>query len=246
MMSAVNEAERYTESDHLMWARLFDGYLERLPKYGCREVIAGFQKLGFRRRVESIAELSERVYDICGWRLQAVKGMVPVRGFFDLLSEKVYPMAVQIRQPHELEFAELPDRFHDAFGHLPLLVHPPYTRYLERYAETVSRYIDSEQVVGAFGRLYWYTTETGLVMEDGREKIFGAAILTSRAECENAMSEKTGKLPLDLGTIFDVEYDNLKLQPRYFIIESFESLLSIAEDLDAHARRLHETGACHC
>jgi phenylalanine-4-hydroxylase len=232
--------EAYGEQDHHTWSTLLDGYLERLPEHGCREVIAGFQELRIGRRVEDVAMLSERVQALCGWRLAPVDGLLPERDFFALLSRKVYPMAAKMRQPSELDFAELPDTFHDMLGHLPLLVHPPYTRFLERYVQVATRFIDSEPVVRALGRLYWYTTETGLVMEDGRERIFGAAIMTSRAECKNAMSSGTRKLPLELDLVFDTSYDNFKVQPWYFVIESFDGLLAIAEDLDVRAESLHE------
>ncbi len=233
----------YDDQDHRTWAMLLDGYLERLPRFGCREVVEGFEKLGIGSRVEDISRLSDRVYALCGWRLTPVDGLLPEPEFFALLNQRVYPMTAQMRSPRELDFAELPDTFHDVLGHLPLLVHAPYARFLERYAAVVSRYLDSEHVVRSLGRLYWYTTETGLLVEDGEEKVFGAAILTSRAECSNATSSRTQKLALDPDQIFDTNYDNFKLQPWYFVIESFDSLLAIAEDLENHARRLHATHA---
>lgn len=241
--AAAAEASGHDDRDHLTWATLLDGYCERLPTMACKEVIEGFERLHIGRRIEDIARLSNRVHAICGWRLKPVDGLLPEPEFFALLNEKVYPMAAQMRSPSELDFAELPDTFHDVLGHLPLLVHPPYTRFLERYAEIVSRHLDSAPVVRALGRLYWYTTETGLLLEDGQQKVFGAAILTSRAECENATSDRTQKLVLDLDRVFDTSYDNFKLQPWYFVIESFDVLLAIAEELDDHARRLHETYA---
>lgn len=233
----------YDEQAHQTWATLLDGYRARLPKMACREVVEGFDKLHIGRRVEDIPRLSDRVHDLCGWRLEPVDGLLPEPEFFALLNRRIYPMAALMRSPSEIDFAELPDTFHDVLGHLPLLVHPPYTRFLERYAEVVSRHLDAAPVVRALGRLYWYTTETGLLLENGEQKVFGAAILTSRAECDNARSPHTQKLPFDLDRVFDTSYDNFRLQPWYFVIESFDVLLGIAEQLEDHARKLHETHA---
>lgn len=241
MTGTMEAIEAYSQEDHATWATLLEGYVGRLRKFGCREAIAGFEKLGFRDRVESVAELSDRVHDLCGWRLQPVEGLLPHREFIDLLGRKLYPMAVHVRSPEELEFSELPDLFHDALGHLPLLVHPRYTEFLDRYSRAVSQYLDVPKAVEAFARFYWYTTETGLLIEDGREKIFGAAILTSRAECENVMSENVRKLRLDLQSVLDYKYDSFNLQPLYFVIESFESLLTATEELISGARSLYET-----
>lgn len=236
---ALEEMPSTSEQDHRTWSILLDAYLDRLPGLACREVLEGFEKLSIDHHVADIPSLSDRIHDICGWRLKAVDGLLPEPEFFALLNERVYPMAAQMRSPSELDFAELPDTFHDVLGHLPLLVHRPFSRFLECYARVVSQYLDSEWVVRALGRLYWYTTETGLLMEDGEQKVYGAAILTSRAECDNARAADVQKLPLDLDRVFDTNYDNFKLQPWYFVIESFDSLLALGEDLEGHARKLH-------
>lgn len=220
------------------WSALFDGYCERLYASGCKQVIHGFEKLGLGRRVASIPDVSERLHELCGWRLTAVDGLLPEETFIRLLLDQIYPVVAKVRRPDEIDFAELPDSFHDMLGHLPLLVEPAYRRFLAFYSEAVARYMGSPAVVRAFARLYWYTAETGLVVEDGHEKILGAAILTSRAESANARSTQTEKKPMDLDAVLATEYDTLKLQPWYFVLDSFDDLLTMAETLAARARSL--------
>jgi phenylalanine-4-hydroxylase len=227
-----------SEIDQHTWSVLFDGYTERLHSSGCKEVICGFEKLGIGRRVARITDMSERMYELCGWRLTAADGLLPEETFIRLLLDRIYPVVANMRRPDEIDFAEFPDTFHDMLGHLPLLVEPAYRRFLTFYSEAVARHISSPRVVHAFARLYWYTAETGLVMEDGREKILGAAILTSRAESENAKSMQTEKKPMDLDAVLSTDYDTFRLQPWYFVLDSFEDLLTMAEDLEARARSL--------
>ncbi len=238
--NAATVLERSEEDDYT-WGVLLDGYRARLSSLGCREVIEGLERLRIGNTVEDISRLSEKVHALSGWRLEAVDGLIPEAAFFALLNRKIYPMVNHVRSRSELDFAELPDTFHDALGHLPLLVHAPYARFLERYASVAVRYLECEPVARALGRLYWYTAETGLVLEDGEERVFGAAILTSRAECENVASVRTDKLPFDLERVFATSYDNFKIQPWYFVIDSFDALLGIAEHLEQSAARLSKS-----
>lgn len=224
----------YSHADNLTWSKLVANYGERLSEHGCKEFIDGFQRLEFdNARVEGVTELSNRLHAACGWRLQPVDRLLPNQLFFGLLNDRTFPVAVQMRRPDELAFSELPDLFHDALGHLPLLVHTAYSDFLVQYASVAGRYLDSPEALSHLARVYWYIIETGLVMEDGQEKLLGAAIATSAAECENAISPATQRIPFDFHTVFLSDYDSFRLQPRYFVIDSFSGLRRIAAELNA-------------
>src|SRR5262245_53323012 len=132
-----------SDAEHDTWKRLHAGFSHRLPRYGCREILDGVRTLGLGEAIESFDVLSDRLHRLAGWRVTGVDGLLPPREFFELLSRRIYPIVRHVRQPHELEFAELPDRFHDAFGHLPPLAHPAYSEFLHKWATVAIRHLDS-------------------------------------------------------------------------------------------------------
>ena len=54
----------------------------------------------------------------------AVPGLVPDEVFFEHLAHRRFPAGNFIRKPHELDYLEEPDVFHDVFGHVPMLTDP--------------------------------------------------------------------------------------------------------------------------
>lgn len=218
-------------SDEATWAELHDGYRRRLRHYGTEEVAAGFRQLGLGGRIEEVESVAVRVRALTGWHLESVDGMICERDFFNLLSERRFPIARAMRGPDEVGFSRLPDRFHDIFGHTPLLGNAIYGNFLSCFASAARRHLDHPRALKALMRVYWYLIECGLSLEVGQRKAFGAAILTSRAECNRAMSAHARIAPLDLDTVIRADYDSFSLQPVYFQLGSFVDLAQIAIEL---------------
>ena len=232
----------YSEQDHATWATLLRAYESRLDAVACPEVVEGFQRLNLTERISSLAELSDRVERLCGWRVEPVDGLVSGAEFVAMLGRRSYPITVHMRPPEEIEFSALPDLFHDVVGHLPLLVHRPYTEFLERFAEVLATYSQSSAAATALGRFYWHTTDVGLASDVDRPRIFGAAILTSSAECDRATAPTTARVPFDLQAAGRATYDIHQVQERYFVTESLAELLGTGPRLDAWARQVATAG----
>jgi phenylalanine-4-hydroxylase len=84
--------------------------------------------------------------------------------------------------------AEL-DIFHDLFGHDPLLFDPRYASHIQAYGQGALKAHalehGPEPIPGAvemISRLYWYTIEFGLVLEESQPRAYGAGILDSPGE----------------------------------------------------------------
>lgn len=236
-MESPRGENRYCEKDHETWARVLDMYMSRLDAIACPAVVDGFDRLELTRRICDLAELSDRVERICGWRLQPVAGLVSGADFVAMLRRRKYPVTRVMRRADAAEFSPLPDLFHDVVGHLPLLVHAPYAAFLEYFAEVLAAYSPSPTVASALGRFYWYTTEIGLAGDVDRPKIFGAAILTSSAECSRALAAATPRVPLDLDVAARTSYDIYGIQQRYFVSESLDQLCEFGPQLAAWAKR---------
>jgi phenylalanine-4-hydroxylase len=220
-------------ADDATWAALMAGLRDRIASHGCASFVDGIARLGFSDVcVERIDNLSARLRAACGWTLVAVDALLPELEFYSLLAKKVFPVAHQMRRPEELQFSILPDMFHDALGHLPLLLDPVYSDFLAKYADVALRHLHEPDSLRRLSRIYWYTIEAGLVREGDAIRIIGAAIATSESESRHAMAEGEHRAPFDTQAVFETDYDSFHLQPRYFVLDSFASLSTIASGLE--------------
>jgi (S)-3,5-dihydroxyphenylglycine transaminase len=223
----------YNEEDHLTWRTLI-AKQESMDRAGiCQEYLSGLSKLQLDRdRIVQIDELSKRLEAISGWTLVPVTGLIPTKDFFYMLINKRYPINVYIRRPDEIEFSEQPDIFHDVCGHLPLLTNDKFLKFLTAYSIIAIKYLNNERAVDFLGRLYWYTYEMGVIVEDGLYKAYGGAIITSSGERDNVNDRNIPKHPFEINRVFGTPYDLYKLQTGYFFINSFDELFEGLEDLE--------------
>jgi len=91
-----------------------------------------------------------------------VPGLVPNEVFFEHLANRRFPSGHFIRKPHQLDYLEEPDVFHDVFGHVPLLMHSVIADYIQAYGLGGLR-AQKLGVLDKLSRVYWYTVEFGLV-----------------------------------------------------------------------------------
>lgn len=225
--------DMYTSEDHKTWSILCRRQNRLHDKLICREYLKGFHDLKFDiTKITNIEESSQRLKAINGWTLVPVTGLIPTKDFFYMLINKRYPITVPIRKPHEIEFSELPDIFHDVCGHLPLLTNEKFEKFLTSYSILALKHIDDERAVEALGRLYWYTYEMGVITEDGLYKSYGGAIITSSSESDNLVNNDVPKHAFDVGHIFRTPYNPYKLQNEYFAIDSFDDLFNCLEVLE--------------
>lgn len=225
---------QYTPEDFNTWNTL-SLRQEKLNDSGLLscEYVRGFGKLELdAKRIVRIDELSERMKVLAGWTLLPVKGLIDTRDFFFMLVNKQYPITVSVRKPHELDFSEQPDIFHDIYGHLPLLMNEKFNNFITRYSEIALRHADDERIVVFLGRLYWYTYEMGLIVEEGALKPYGSAIITSAREIENSRNVNTPKYAFGLDHVFHTAYNPFDLQKEYFVVSSFDELSDSLNELE--------------
>ncbi|ELR68463.1 hypothetical protein C900_00356 [Fulvivirga imtechensis AK7] len=236
-MITTQNYDAYTSEDHKTWSALNERLLKKNFAKTSKEYQRGFDLLDLNSdKVIKIEQISKRLEEISGWTLIPVTGLIPTRDFFYMLINKKYPINIYLRKPHELDFSEDPDIFHDILGHVPLLTNEPFCRFLTEFSIIALKYADNEKAVEFLGRLYWYTFEMGLIRENGELLPYGGAIITSTGEIENVSDNKISKYEFDINHIFNTPYDNYHLQKEYFIINSFDDLFKSLEGLEACLR----------
>jgi len=222
----------YNEVDHHTWSLLVRNHLDFNFQKCSIEYQEGFQKLELdTQRIAEISDLSQRLKRISGWTLTPVEGFIPAELFFNLLLKKVYPVTVFLRKPEDLSFSELPDIFHDIYGHVPLLTNDKFCNFLEHLSELALNFIGNDLAIKYLTRLYWFTFEMGVIREGDVFKPYGGAIITSPAEIKRVNDYGNNIQPFDIGRIFETEFDPYKLQNVYFYVNSFDSLFELTDDL---------------
>jgi (S)-3,5-dihydroxyphenylglycine transaminase len=233
MILTHQDYNMYSEDDHHTWSKLTERQTSFVEKRASKVFLEAFKKMDLdKKKVVNIQELSSKLEAISGWSLIPVSGLIPTRDFFYMLINKKYPVTVYIRKPHEIEFSEQPDIFHDVFGHLPLLTNEKFTQFLTAYSTIAIKYVSNERAIELLGRLYWYTYEMGLLLEDGQYKPYGGAVITSSEEVENVGRADISKNSFDIDDIFNTAYNPYKLQSKYFVIQSFDMLFDCIEGLE--------------
>lgn len=223
----------FTAAQHRTWRMLFEQQSAALPGYACADFLRGLDILrAVPAGVPDFAALNRHLKPVTGWEIVAVPGWIPNEPFFEHLANKRFPAANFLRPPEQIGYSEEPDMFHDIFGHVPMLTNPAFSEFLVAYGEAGLR----AEKLGAsdfLGRLWLYTTEFGLVVEEGELRAFGGGLLSSYAETVAALtSPEPRRIWLDIERVMRTKYHFDEFQRIYFVVEGFEALLSATEGAD--------------
>jgi phenylalanine-4-hydroxylase len=222
--------ELYTPEEHARWRELFARQSKLLAGRACEEFLEGMHRLGI---VEEGIPDFRRVNDILGpatgWQLVAVPGLIPDDVFFTHLSKRQFPVTNWIREPHEMDYLQEPDVFHDLFGHVPLLIHPVFADYMEAFGHGGVKALKAD-ALPFLSRLYWYTVEFGLINTPNGLRIYGAGIVSSKGESIYCLdSQAPHRIGFDELRIMQTAYKIDDYQATYFVIDSYDQLFEASK-----------------
>lgn len=226
--------QSYSPEEHDRWDRLYARAVDVLKDRACPEFLDALGKLKLSESgVPDMEKLSDRLQALTGWRVVPVVELVPDEVFFDHLANRRFPAGAFIRPESEMDYLKEPDIFHDIFGHVPLLADPVYAAFMEAYGKGGQRAMQRGALKN-LARLYWYTVEFGLVRaaKGSRDlKLFGAGIMSSASESVFALEDGSpNRVGFDLARVMRTDYIIDDFQQTYFVIDSFEDLLSACAD----------------
>ena len=180
----------YPEEQHNIWEDLFSGiFRPQFLEHICQQYKDGFEMLELEsQQIPSLAYLNGRIQPRTGWRIErtAVR-YTQADDWYLKFDQRVFLITDYLRSRDQIEFTPEPDIFHDIFGHLPYLALDFYARIEDKFAPAYLNATQDEKEV--IKRLAWYSTEFGLVIQENRFKVFGAGIISSRAELANTIME---------------------------------------------------------
>jgi len=188
--STENQEIVFSEEQHVNWADLFAGiHQPYLLEHLCQQWKDGLALLELDpRSIPTVAHLNDHITSHTGWHIERTAVRYTLADdWYKKFAQRIFLITDYLRTRDQMEFTPEPDMFHDIFGHLPYLTQEFYARIEDKFAPAYLKATPDEREV--IKRLAWYSTEFGLVIEDHRFKVFGAGIISGRAEFANAIME---------------------------------------------------------
>ncbi|MBW8859057.1 MAG: phenylalanine 4-monooxygenase [Caulobacter sp.] len=220
--------ENYSQAEHDVWITLYERQTALLPGRACDAFLRGLDALDLHRSgIPDFRRINEELRRLTGWSVVAVPGLVPDDVFFDHLANRRFPAGQFIRKPHELDYLQEPDIFHDVFGHVPMLTDPTFADYMQAYGRGGQRALGLGRLAN-LARLYWYTVEFGLMDTPEGLRIYGAGIVSSRTESIFALDDPSpNRIGFNLERVMRTPYRIDDFQQVYFVIPSIQTLQEV-------------------
>jgi len=216
----------YADGEHRVWMTLYERQRTLLAGRACDAFLRGLDALDLHRGgIPDFERINPELRRLTGWTVVAVPGLVPDAVFFEHLANRRFPAGRFIRGADQLDYLREPDVFHDVFGHVPMLTDPVFADYMQAYGEGGLRALGLNRLHN-LARLYWYTVEFGLLETAQGLRLYGAGIVSSRAETVFALEDASpNRLGFDLERVMRTPYRIDDFQQTYFVVPSLDALL---------------------
>jgi phenylalanine-4-hydroxylase len=216
---------RYTDAEQEVWRTVCREIAPKHEQLAIREFLEAKQALDLPADgVPSLDLVSERLEPLTGFRYVPAAGLVPLREFYGSLSERVFHSTQYVRHAASPLYTPEPDIIHEVFGHGHLLATPTFSE-LHRLTGEAARRLADEENLRFLSRVFWFSVEFGVVVEDGELKAYGAGILSSYGEIDEFRDME--HRPLDLVEMGTADYDITHYQPVLYRAESLDEVREV-------------------
>jgi len=213
----------YTPEEQKIWQIVASNLQEVQERRASKIYLEAKKKLGISsERIPQLSEMSKRLQELSGFRLAPIEGLVETRAFLSWLSHRTMLCTQYIRHASRPEYTPEPDIVHEAIGHIPMFTSRNFADFSSFIGEGAR--IATDEQLEELGRLYWFTVEFGLVEENGDLKAYGAGLLSSFGELENAFTDNVERRPFNLEQVINTPYDYSDMQPILYVIPSYAYL----------------------
>jgi phenylalanine-4-hydroxylase len=216
---------RYTEDEQNVWRTV------------CRELAPKHERLAIHEfneakaaldlpvgEVPSLDLVSERLRPITGFGYLPAAGLVPLREFYGSLRDRLFHSTQYVRHPAMPLYTPEPDIIHEVIGHGHLLATPTFSE-LHRLTGEATHRLEDEENLRFLSRVFWFTVEFGVVVEDGELRAYGAGILSSYGEIDEFRDME--HRPIDIAEMGTADYDITKYQPVLYRAESMDEIREV-------------------
>jgi phenylalanine-4-hydroxylase len=212
----------YTEDEQNVWRTVCRELAPKHERLAIREFLEAKEALDLPTDgVPSLDLVSERLRPITGFGYLPAAGLVPLREFYGSLSARLFHSTQYVRHPAMPLYTPEPDIIHEVIGHGHLLATPTFSELHRLTGEATHRLRDEENL-RFLSRVFWFTVEFGVVVEDGELRAYGAGILSSYGEIDEFRDME--HRPLDLVEMGTADYDITKYQPVLYRADSMDEI----------------------
>jgi phenylalanine-4-hydroxylase len=218
-------AVRYTEAEQEVWRTVSRELAPKHERLAIREFVEAKAKLELPTDgVPSLDLVSERLEPLTGFRYVPAAGLVPLREFYGSLSERKFHSTQYVRHPAMPLYTPEPDIIHEVVGHGHLLATPTFSELHWLTGEATHRLRDEDNL-RFLSKVFWFTVEFGVVVEDGELKAYGAGILSSYGEIDEFRGME--HRPIDILEMGTADYDITQYQPVLYRADSMDEVREV-------------------
>jgi phenylalanine-4-hydroxylase len=215
----------YTEAETHVWQTVFRELAPRHERYAIAEFREGVERLGLARdHVPNLDGVSERLSALSGFRFAPAAGRVELRAFYGSLRDRVFRATQYVRHSDAAFYTPEPDVIHEVIGHGHLLATRTFSELHRLAGEATHRLRDGDNLE-FLSRVFWFSLECGVVIEDGSPRAYGAGILSSYGEIEQFRGME--HRPLDLIAMGSTAYDITAYQPILYRADSLDEVREV-------------------
>src|SRR3954463_1966144 len=222
----------YSEEEQNVWRTVCREIAPKHRRFAVNEYREALENVALPTgRVPGLDEVTARIEPLTGWRYVPAAGLVPLREFYGSLEQRVFHSTQYVRHPDVPLYTPEPDIIHEVVGHGHMLATPTFGE-LHRLAGVATNRLADEDNVRFLSKVFWFSLEFGVVVEDGELRAYGAGILSSYGEIEEFRSME--HRPLDILEMGTAEYDITHYQPVLYRAESVEEIVETVGGFFTH------------
>jgi phenylalanine-4-hydroxylase len=212
----------YTDLEHDVWRSVWDHLTPLHAARAVREWRSAAQRLDLdRNRVPQLAEVNHLTRHP-GIEMLPVAGLIEAEGFLTALGRGVFRSTQYMRHHSMPLYTPEPDVIHELVGHATSFLAPEIVHLSRAFGEVALR--GDRETLAQLERLYWYTLEFGVALEDGEVKAYGAGLLSSYGELGD-LGARASLQPFDLEVMARTPYDPTDYQKVLFVAPSFADMV---------------------
>jgi len=212
----------YSDVEHEVWRTVLAALRDLHREYAIDEYQIGADALQLPDdRIPQLADVSDRLHELTGWRVEAVPGLVPTREFYGALAERTFLSTQYVRHPSVPFYTPEPDIIHELIGHVNALASPRLAA-LHEAAGRASVRAANEATLQQFSKVFWFSLEFGVVRQRGELRTYGAGLLSSFGEIQAFRNAEIR--PFDTKTMSTQDYDITAFQDVLFAGASFDEV----------------------
>jgi phenylalanine-4-hydroxylase len=214
---------RYTAEEQDVWRTVCRELAPKHERLAVREYREALERVALPTdHVPGLDEVSELLAPLTGWGYSPAAGLVPLREFYGSLADRLFHSTQYVRHPAVPLYTPEPDIIHEVIGHGHLLATPTFGE-LHRVAGVAANRLHDEDNLRFVSRVFWFSLEFGVVVEEGELRAYGAGILSSYGEIDEFRGME--HRPIDVAEMGTVDYDITAYQPILYRAESVAEIV---------------------